>query len=167
MAAFERKTGIKVNVRSGDEAELGDQIEQEGSQSPADVFYTENTPVLEALEEKGLLASIPASTLAAVPRVDDSAAGDWVGVSARESVLVYNASQISPGQLPDSILELAEPRWKGKVGFAPSETDFQPLITAVRDHDGLRAAESWLKGLAANAKTYPDNETVVAQVEQR
>jgi iron(III) transport system substrate-binding protein len=164
VAAFEKQTGIKVNVRSGDEAELGNQILQEGSSSPADVFYTENTPVLESLREHGRLAPVASSTLAAVPSRYDSAQGDWVGVSARVSALVYNTSQISPSQLPGSILELAEPKWKGKVGFAPSETDFQPLITSIVKHYGIAKAESWLKGLQANSKLYPDNETVVAQV---
>jgi iron(III) transport system substrate-binding protein len=164
VAMFEKQTGIKVNVRSGDEAELGSQIMQEGSSSPADVFYTENTPVLEALREHGLLAPVAPSTLAAVPSRYDSAHGDWVGVSARVSVLVYNTSQLSASQLPGSILELAEPKWKGKLGFAPAETDFQPLITSIVKHYGPATAERWLRGLQANSKLYPDNETVVAQV---
>jgi iron(III) transport system substrate-binding protein len=164
VAGFEKQTGIEVKVRSDDEDVLGNQIIQEGSSSPADVFYTENTPVLEDLQERGLLSPVPASTLAAVPSRYDSPQADWVGVSARVSVLVYNTSQIKASELPGSILELAQPRWKGKVGFAPSETDFQPLITAISKLDGVAAAEKWLKGLRANGKVYPDNETVVAQV---
>jgi iron(III) transport system substrate-binding protein len=164
VAAFEQQTGIKVDVRSGDEAELGNQILQEGANSPADVFYTENTPVLENLREKGLLVPVSPSTLAAVPGRDDSAQGDWVGISARVSVLVYNTSQITPSELPDSILALAKPQWKGKLGFAPSETDFQPLIAAIVKLDGASTAERWLRGLQTNGKVYPDNETVVSQV---
>jgi iron(III) transport system substrate-binding protein len=164
VVGFEKQTGIKVKVRSDDEDVLGNQILQEGGSSPADVFYTENTPVLEDLQEKGLLAQLPASTLAAVPSTYSSPQGDWVGVSARVSVLVYNTSQINASELPSSILELAQPKWKGKVGFAPSETDFQPLVTAITKLDGVAAAEKWLKGLQANSKVYPDNETVVAQV---
>jgi iron(III) transport system substrate-binding protein len=164
VQAFERKTGITVDVRTGDEAELGNQILQEGANSPADVFYTENTPVLERLRAQGLLATVSPSTLAAVPSRYDSSQGDWVGVSARVSALVYNTSQIKLGQLPGSILDLAQPQWKGKVGFAPSETDFQPLVTAVIRLNGLAAAEKWLEGLRANSRLYPDNETVVAQV---
>jgi iron(III) transport system substrate-binding protein len=164
VAAFERQSGIEVRVRSGDEAELADQIMQEGSSSPADLFYSENTPVLEALREHGLLAAVSRSTLAAVPSRYDCAEGDWVGVSARVSVLVYNSAELRPSQVPDSILELARPRWKGKLGFAPSETDFQPLITAVVKLDGVHAAERWLTGLKANGAVYPDNETVVTQV---
>jgi iron(III) transport system substrate-binding protein len=164
VSAFEKQTGIKVKVRSGDEAELGNQIIQEGASSPADVFYTENTPVLEALRERGLLARVASSTLASVPSRYNSAQGDWLGVSGRVSVLVYNTSQLAPSQLPGSILELSQPKFKGKLGFAPSETDFQPLITSIIKRDGRPAAESWLKGLKANGKIYPDNETVVAQV---
>ncbi len=164
VAAFERQTGITVSMRSGDEATLGNQILQEGPSSPADVFYAENTPVLETLREKGLLSPVLPSTLAAVPSRYNSVQGDWVGVSARVSVLVYNTSLIAPSQLPSSILELAEPRWKGKVAFAPSESDFQPLITSIIKRDGRSTAESWLKGLQANGKIYPDNETVLAQV---
>jgi iron(III) transport system substrate-binding protein len=164
VAAFERQTRVKVQVRSDDEATLADQILQEGENSPADVFYTENTPALEALREHGMLARLAPTTLASVPSRYSSPEGEWVGVSARVSVLVYNTSQLSPSQLPDSILELAQPRWRGKVGFAPSETDFQPLITSITAADGERAAERWLEGMKANSKLYPDNETVVAQV---
>jgi iron(III) transport system substrate-binding protein len=164
VSAFERQTGIDVAVRSDDEAVLGNQIIQEGSSSPADVFYAENTPVLEALRERHLLAPVAPSTLAAVPSRFSSGAGDWVGVSARVSVLVYNTRELEPSQLPSSILELAEPRWKGKVAFAPSETDFQPLIAAITKLDGDAAAERWLKGLQSNGNIYPDNETVVTQV---
>jgi iron(III) transport system substrate-binding protein len=164
VAAFQKRTGVKVNVRPGDEAELANQIMQEGSNSPADVFYTENTPALEHLREQNLLSPIDATTLAAVPARYSSAQGDWVGVSGRVSVLVYNTKQISASALPSSILALAEPKWKGKLGFAPAETDFQPLITSIIKSDGKAAAEKWLKGLQANSKIYPDNETVVAQV---
>jgi iron(III) transport system substrate-binding protein len=163
VAAFERQTGIHVSVRSSDEATLGNQILQEGASSPADVFYSENTPVLEALREHNLLAPVQAATLASVPARYSSPEGRWVGVSARASALVYSSS-ISPQALPSSILELAQSRWRGKLALAPSETDFQPLVTAVVKLHGMAAAESWLKGLQANARIYPDNEAVVNQV---
>jgi iron(III) transport system substrate-binding protein len=164
VAAFERQTGIKVSVRFGDEASLGNQILQEGGNSPADVFYSENSPVLESLREHHMLAPVAPATLAAVPRGDDAADGEWVGVSARVSSLVYNTARVPSASLPGSILELAQPRWKGKVGFAPSETDFQPLVTAIIQLEGQAAAERWLTGLAANGTVYPDNETATAQV---
>ena len=164
VKAFEKQTGIHVEVRSADEATLGNQIVQEGANSPADVFYAENTPVLESLQEKGLLAKVAPATLAAVPARYDSARGEWVGVSARVSALVYNTAELGHAKLPSSILELSEPRWRGKVGFAPSETDFQPLLTAIVKLRGTAAAERWLKGLQSGAHVYPTNETVVTQV---
>ena len=161
---FERRTGIKVQVRSADESTLANQIVQEGSNSPADVFYTENSPALEALGEKGLLAPVQASTLAAVPRRWSGQRGDWVGVSARVSELVYNPSTIKASEVPPSIFRLAEPNFKGKVGYAPSETDFQPLVTSIIKLKGKTTAEAWLLGLKETGRVYPDNETVVAQV---
>ena len=164
VKAFERSTGIKTAVRSGDEATLANQLLQEGSKSPADVFYTENTPALEALREHGLLAAAAPAALSSVPARYSSTQGRWVGVSARVSVLVYNTSKLGPSQLPGSILELADPRFKGKLVFAPSETDFQPLVTSIAAFDGKPAAEAWLKGLQRNGRQLPDNESVAAQV---
>ncbi|HTQ69754.1 MAG TPA: extracellular solute-binding protein [Solirubrobacteraceae bacterium] len=164
VKAFERSTGIKVAVRSEDEAVLANQILQEGSRSPADVFYTENTPALEVLSEHGLLAAASPTALSSVPARYSSAQGRWVGVSARVSVVVYNPSKLNASQLPSSILELADPRFKGKVAFAPSETDFQPLVTSIVKFDGKPAAEAWLKGLQSNGRLLPDNESVTAQV---
>jgi iron(III) transport system substrate-binding protein len=164
VAAFEKETGIKVQVRSADEATLGNQILQEQGNSPADVFYAENTPVLELLSEHGMLSRVDRGTLAQIPSRYSSAKGRWVGVSARVSALVYNPSRTGGAPLPSSILELASPQWRGKVGFAPSETDFQPLISAIEKIDGPAAAERWLEQLKADGKIYPDNETVVAQV---
>jgi iron(III) transport system substrate-binding protein len=161
---FTAKTGIKVNLRSGDEAELANQILREGSASPADIFFTENSPALTVLDKKGLLAPVAASTLADVPARYSPTTGDWVGVSARASVLVYNTKQITEAQLPPAIEDLASPAWKGKIGFAPTETDFQPLITALVKLRGEAAAVTWLEGLKRNGKIYDDNETLVAAV---
>jgi iron(III) transport system substrate-binding protein len=166
IAAFEKKTGIDVQVRSDDEDVLANQIVQEGANSPADLFYTENSPALAFLGGKGLLSPVSAATLAGVPAQYDSPQGDWVGVSARVSVLVYNTSMLQPSQLPTSITQLADPRWKGLLGIAPSETDFQPIVTSLDVTEGPTATVEWLEALKSNAgdHTYPDNETLVAQV---
>jgi iron(III) transport system substrate-binding protein len=166
IAAFEAKTGIQVQVRSDDEDVLANQIVQEGSNSPADLFYTENSPALEFLSSKGLLAPVNGSTLAAVPSKYSSPQGDWIGVTARVSVLVYNTNMLTPSQLPTSVMQLADSRWKGLLGIAPSETDFQPIVTSVDQTHGNAATLQWLDALKTNAgtHTYPDNETLVDQV---
>jgi len=100
VTAFEKQTGITVNVRNDDEDQLADLIAVQGSHSPADVIYTENSPALEFLQNKGLLAAVDPSTLARVAAKYSSPAGDWVGVSARVSVIIYNPSLIAKSQLP-------------------------------------------------------------------
>jgi iron(III) transport system substrate-binding protein len=169
IAAFTKQTGIKVRVENDDEDVLTAQLEQEGSRSPADVFYTENANWLEQLNERGMLAKVDPSTLANVPAADSAANGDWVGVSARVSVLVYNPSKLTPAELPTSVLDLADPKWKGKIEIAPSETDFWPIVVSVARAKGQAAALAWLKGLKANAGNgddIPDNETLTSDVSQ-
>jgi len=161
---FTRRTGIGVNLRSGDEAELANQILQEGASSPADVFYAGNPPPLEAVRAKGLLANVEQSTLDAVPARYNSPAKQWVGVSARSGALIYNTRTITPAALPATLQELAGPRWKGRFAFAPTETDFSPIVSALARTKGDAAAEAFLVGLKANAKAYADNEAVAAAV---
>jgi iron(III) transport system substrate-binding protein len=166
VAEFERATGITVNVRNDDEDTLADELVTEGSNSPADVIYTENSPVLEYLQSKGLLAPVDASTLASTPSKFNSPQGDWLGVSARVSVLIYNPSLISASQLPTSVMQLADANYKGKLAFAAGETDFQPIVTSVARTYGQATALRWLQAIKANAGShvYPDNETIADEV---
>jgi iron(III) transport system substrate-binding protein len=166
VTGFKAATGITVNVRNDDEDTLADEIVTEGSRSPADVIYTENSPALEYLQGKGLLAPVDPSTLAHTPSRDNSPEGDWVGVSARVSVLIYNPNLISESQLPTSVLQLASPRYQGKLAFAAGETDFQPIVTSVVRSYGRPAALKWLEGIKANAGShqYLDNETIADEV---
>jgi iron(III) transport system substrate-binding protein len=165
VKGFEEENGAAVEVRYGEDEGLASQIEQEGDASPADVVLTENTPPLEALSGKGLLAEVDSSTLDEVPSQYSSPKGDWVGVAARETVLVYNPDLIAADELPTSILELAEPEWKGKLAIAPSEPDFVPIVSAITKLEGEAAAKSWLEGFGENAKRYNDNEGIIAAVD--
>src|ERR1700685_823601 len=166
VAAFEQQTGITVNVRNDDEDTLANLIALQGSHSPADVFYTENSPPLEFLQEKGLLSAVDPNTLKEATAKYNSPQGDWVGVSARVSVLIYNPSLISESQLPTSVMQLAEPKYKGKLALAAGETDFQPIVTSVLRAHGTAATLKWLSALKANAAghLYPDNETIASDV---
>jgi iron(III) transport system substrate-binding protein len=163
-AMFTKQTGIKVQVHTGEGPDIASQILQEGADSPADVFFTENSPELILLDEKGLLAPVDPATLAKVPAKYSAADGDWLGVLARENVLDFNASMISQSALPASLMDLAKPAWAGKIGIAPSDADFLPLVNAVIRTEGKPAALAWLQGLKANAKIYEDDESVVAAV---
>ncbi|MBL3960707.1 iron ABC transporter substrate-binding protein, partial [Bacteroides thetaiotaomicron] len=88
-------------------------IVAEGDRTPADVYFTENSPELVLLDRKGLLAKTDGAALQAVPARFNPADGNWVGVLARENVLVYNTAKLQPQQLPASLLDLAKPEWKG------------------------------------------------------
>jgi iron(III) transport system substrate-binding protein len=167
VSSFEKANpGISVSVRSDDEDTLDAQIVQEGSRSPADVFYSENSPALEYLQHRGLLAAVNASTLSKTPAKYNSPQGDWVGVSARVSVLIYNPTLIKKSALPTSVLQLASPKYKGKLAFAAGETDFQPIVTSVLQAYGKPATLAWLDGIKSNAGShlYADNETIAENV---
>jgi iron(III) transport system substrate-binding protein len=167
VAGFEKVyPNVTVVVRSNDEDIFDAEIVAEGSHSPADVFFTENSPALEDLQHRGLLAKVDSSTLAHTPAKFNSAQGDWVGVSARVSVLIYNPSLIKKSALPTNVLALANPRYKGKLAFAAGETDFQPIVTSVLKAYGKKAALKWLDGIKENSSShvYPDNETIANEV---
>ena len=164
VAAFEKATGVKVQIRTNDSAVLADQIIQEGDASPADVYIAENSPELMELQRRGLLARLPRSILGQAPGGDNSPTGKWVGMALRVSSLVYDPARVPRSQLPASILDLAQPQWKGKIAIAPTDSDFPPLVGAVIATHGEAAARDWLAGLKRNARIYQDEEAVVAAV---
>jgi iron(III) transport system substrate-binding protein len=164
ISAFQNQTGIAVKVRTNDTVVLADQLLQEGSASPADVYLAENSPELQELAQRHLLAKLSSATLAHVPRAYSSPAGDWVGVALRVSSLVCDPALMPSSQPPKSILDLSQPQWKGKIAIAPTDSDFPPVVSAVIAKDGEAAAEAWLNGLKHNAQTYQDEESVVAAV---
>ena len=164
VQGFAKETGIDVVIRSGGDFELGNQLVQEGSASPADVFLTENSPAMTLVASKGLLAPVEAATMAQVPPRFVSSGKDWVGFAARSTVLAYNPRLQPATGLPKSIMDLAGPEWKGAVGIAAAGADFQAIVSAVLAMKGEAATEAWLTGLKANAKVYRSNVAVMAAV---
>jgi iron(III) transport system substrate-binding protein len=164
VQAFTRQTHIKVNVRTADGIVLADQIMQEGSGSPADVYLTENSPELMNLEAHKLLAKLPAGILGQIPAREQSPHGEWVGVALRVSSLAYDPARVSASELPSSALQLGQPAWKGRIAVAPTDSDFPPVVGAVVATYGKSTAAHWLAGLKRNAQIYQDEEAVVAAV---
>jgi iron(III) transport system substrate-binding protein len=163
-AAFTAQTGIKVQVHEGEGPDIANQILQEGADSPADVFFTENSPELILLDEKGLLAPVSPATLKQIPSKYNALDGTWLGVLARENVIDYNPALIPASAMPASLLDLAGPAWKNKLGIAPSDADFLPLVSAMIKQYGAPKTLVWLNGLKQNSKIYQDDESVVAAV---
>ncbi|TWE10074.1 extracellular solute-binding protein [Rudaeicoccus suwonensis] len=169
ISAFTAQTGIKVRVVNDDEDVLTAQLEQEGSNSPADVFYTENSNWLQQLADRKMLATVDAATRAGIPKADSAIDGSWVGISARISALIYNPAKIGAADLPTTIAAMADRTYKGRLEIAPSETDFWPLVCSVARATGNAATLTWLNGLKTNAgagDNVPDNETLSSDVNQ-
>ena len=155
--AFTRETGIKVTVRDGSDYELANQILQEGAASPADVFLTENSPAMLLVENKGLFTPLDSATLAQVPALFRPESGMWTGIAARSTVFAYRKTKLSRDALPKSIMDLAKPEWKGRIGAAPAGADFQAIVSAVLQLKGEEATAAWLKGLKDNLVTFRGN----------
>ena len=155
--AFTAETGIKVTYRQGGDTELGNQLVAEGAASPADVFLTENSPAMAAVERADLFADLDSETVNQVPPQYRPASGKWTGVAARTTVFAYNKTRLQPDQLPASLLDLQQPPWKGRWGAPPAKADFQAIVAALLQLKGEAATAQWLAGMKANAKIYNDN----------
>ena len=162
---FELATGIEVAVRYGDTAELAATIVEEGEASPADVYFAQDAGALGALQDQGLLTELPEDILEVVEPTFRSREGEWTGTTGRVRVLAYNTDNVDPAELPDSVFDLTEPEWQGRVGWAPTNGSFQSFVTAMRLTEGEEVARAWLEGMLANdAVEFPNNTAIVEGV---
>jgi len=160
---FEEETGITVDVRYGDSAELAATIAEEGDNSPADVFFAQDPGSLGAIDAQ--LAELPDDVLERVDETFRDANGRWVGTSGRARVLVFNTDELSEAEVPDSVFDLTDPKWKGKIGLPPTNASFQAFVTAMRLDVGDERTKQWLEELKANEpKFYEKNTPTVEAV---
>ena len=148
---FEEVSGIDVEVRYGNSAEMLLLIQEEGDNTPADVYYSQGAGFLGTLSDSGDLAELPDDILDRV--VDEglrSPNGDWVGLTGRARTVVYNTEVLSEDEVPDSLLDFTDPQWKGRIGWAPTNASFQDHVTALRHLLGEDGAREWLEGIMAN-----------------
>lgn len=160
---FTAETGIAVEVRYAGSAELAAQLLEEGLNSPADVFLAQDAGALGAVSNASLFAPIPTESLARVDRIYSDLEGFWVGVSGRARVLNYNPEKVT--ELPTSVLELAEPQWKGRIAIAPTNASFQAFVTAMRVVEGDQTTSEWLAGMKQNAVIFEKNGAILDAVE--
>ncbi len=154
---FERESGLRVDVRYGDSAELAATLAEEGDGSPADVFFSQDAGALGAVESQ--LAPLPARLAQGVPARFRDPAGRWAGVSGRARVIAYSTQVFDrESEVPDSVFELTRPRWRGKVGLPPTNASFQAFISAMRLSVGDDRTRRWLEAMRRNdVKTYENN----------
>jgi iron(III) transport system substrate-binding protein len=162
---FEEETGLDVEVKYGSTAEMAALLAEEGNDSPADLFLAQDAGALGAVSDAGLLGTLPEDILSRVDEAYRSPSGEWVGVSGRARVIVYNTDMIEEADLPDSVLDLTDEEWRDRVAWAPQNGSFQSFVTAFRALEGDDATEQWLTDMKANGvKEYPDNVSIVTAV---
>ncbi|MEV5936416.1 iron ABC transporter substrate-binding protein [Streptomyces sp. NPDC052079] len=163
---LEKAVGAKVEVRYGESAELAAQILEEGDRTKAGLFFSQDAGALGALSKEGMLQELPTATLGKVDEAYRGSEGDWVGLSGRVRVIAYNPDKVAEDKVPDSVFDVVEPEWKGKVGFAPTNASFQAFVTGMRVLRGDDVTREWLQDLKANgAKTYAHNLATLDAVE--
>jgi iron(III) transport system substrate-binding protein len=161
VSRYEERSGNDVEVRYGDTSELASTILEEGDNSPADLFFSQDAGALGALEKEKLVTELPADVLDNVDSRYRSRTGHWVATSARARVVAYNRDRVKRSELPRSILGFTDERWKGRIGWAPTNGSFQAFVTALRLLEGEDAAREWLEGIVANdPEVFDDNEPI-------
>ncbi len=162
---FTEETGIEVAVRYAGSTELAATLREEGSNTPADVFFAQDPASLGAVAESGLFSALAPDILALVdPRFSDPS-GRWVGTSGRARVVVYDSTRLSAADLPSSVAGFTSPEWRGRIAIAPTNGSFLAFVAAMLVMEGEAATSSWLKELAANDPgKYAKNSPIVAAV---
>jgi iron(III) transport system substrate-binding protein len=159
---FSEDTGIDVQVRYGDTAELAAQILTEGENSPADVYFAQDAGALGALAREEMLTELPSEALERVEERFRSPEGVWVGISGRARVVAYNTDRVDESELPDTIFGFTDPEWQGRIGWAPTNGSFQSFVTAMRVELGDDTTREWLEGMVGNgARVYENNTAIV------
>lgn len=154
--------GVEIGVRYGSSAGQAAAILEEGDASPADLFYSQDAGSIGALQKAGLLSDLPQAVLDLVNPRFRSRDGQWVGISGRARVFVYNTELIADDELPQSVTDLTDAAWAGRTGWAPGNGSFQAFVSAMRELHGDEATIEWLSGMDANdTRVYPKNTPIV------
>ena len=165
MDRFTRETGIELKIRYASSTSLATALVEEGRNSPADIYWSQEPGTLGLVGARGLLARLPQATVGKVPARFSTRSRRWVGTSGRSRVLVYNTNELRESDLPASVWGLSNARWKGKIGIAPTNASFQAFLGATIRLFGEARVRAWLRGLEANdVRFYPNNTTVVQAV---
>ncbi len=162
LKLYAAESDVNVEVRYGSTAEMAAMILEEGQNSPADVFFGQDAGALGALAGTGRCVPLPGEI---TDRVDPrflSGDAQWIGTSGRARVLVYNTEEVTDEELPESVFDLTDEKWRGRVGWAPTNGSFQAFVTAMRVNAGEESTRAWLEDMVANdTQVYPNNTSIV------
>ena len=161
FADFTEETGIQLDVRYGDSAALAAQILEEGENSPADLFISQDAGALGAVSGAGLMGQLDSSILERVGEYFRAPAGDWVAMTGRARILAYAPDRVT--NLPTSVDDLVKPEWKGRLGIAPTNASFQAFVTAMIQLRGEASTEEWLRGIVANSPKFFEKNSLIVE----
>jgi iron(III) transport system substrate-binding protein len=170
---FSELSGTPVQVKYGKTAEIVSLLNEEGNKTPADVFYAQDPGGLGAVID--MFDSMPAEICDVIPEwavsakeyniIDHTMRCKWIGITGRARTLVYNPNVLNESELPSSMMDLTDPKWKGKLGWAPSNGSFQAMLTGMRLTWGEDKTKEWLQGIMSNEPiVYPKNTPQVQAV---
>ena len=158
LKKFEEESGLDVRIQYADTSELTPTLLEEGENSPADVFFSQDAGALAALANEGLLGPVPSAALDLVDERFKDPDGRWVGVTGRARVIGYSTERVPEAELPQSVFDVTDPKWKGRVGFPPTNASFVAFVSALIESVGRDRTKAFLEGLEANgAKRYDNN----------
>lgn len=165
LERFTEKTGIETEVRYAGSTDLASLLITEGRRTPADVFFSQDPGALGAVADRGLLAELSGEILRQVDAAFRSPDGKWVGMSGRARVIAWSTERLSEGEVPESVFTLTEPKWRGRVGWAPPNASFQLFVTAMRHVHGEATTRRWLEAMQANdVQEYPKNRPIIQAI---
>jgi iron(III) transport system substrate-binding protein len=165
LEEFAETEGIQIDIRYGDSTDLALLISEEGENSPADIFFSQSPGAVGFLDEEGRLAGLESDLLDVVPREFRADDGRWLGITARQRVLVYNQDLVKEADLPRSVFDLTDRSYRGRVGLAPTNASFQDFVSVMRSQYGDDDTLAWLEAMVANdSPTYADNNSIVDAV---
>lgn len=165
VQVYRAQSGVPVSVRYGTDAQLLAALQEEGSRSPADVFWANTAGALTQAGEASLLVDLP-GTLLERPGSFVPESGLWTPLTARFRVLAYNADRVDSDDLPDTVLDLPElEQYAGRIGWTPAYSSFQDFVTAMREIHGADTTRAWINAMQTlDPKGYGSNTPMVQAI---
>jgi iron(III) transport system substrate-binding protein len=159
---FEQETGLRVEVKYGGTTQLAVALMEEGSRTPADIFWAQDAGALGAIAEAGLFQPLSEGLIQMVPQRYTGAESMWVATSGRARVLAFSTSRVDEASLPSSVFELTDARWANRIAWAPTNGSFQAFVSAMLHEYGAEITRNWLTGIKNNgAKNYANNNAIL------
>ena len=154
--AFKTKyPNVNVLLKAGSNSEIANALLEEKANPQADVFITTELFTVQSLAQEGIFQAYRPVGADQLPAEFIGADNLWTGLTRRARVIIYNADLVSQEELPTSIFDLTDPKWKGQIAAAGSTNgSMQAQIAAMRQLVGEEETEAWLNGLLANEVTF-------------